>query len=67
MIAWDLAGQTFCDKYNMKFVKANVVEQQKQIVSKANPTHYIFALDESGSMIGDKWNQLMLAFTEAIN
>lgn len=30
------------------------------------PTHYIFVLDDSGSMKGGKWDDLMTSFKAAI-
>lgn len=30
-------------------------------------THYIFVLDDSGSMQGEKWNNLMTAFSNTVN
>jgi len=42
----------------MNFVKSNTVELQNQI-SIVEPTHYIFALDNSGSMEGKEWEDLM--------
>jgi hypothetical protein len=50
----------------MNFKKSQEVDLQKQITLVA-PTHYIFALDDSGSMSGGKWNNLMAAFKTAIN
>lgn len=52
MLAWASVGEYFCKKYNMNFVEYNKS-------SMYQPAHFIFALDESGSMKGDKWNQVM--------
>lgn len=49
----------------MIFVKSNQLEAQK-ISQAAQPTHYIFALDDSGSMSGKPWQDLMFALSEAI-
>lgn len=65
MKAWDITGRVICDRYGMKFVKANTVSAQNVLV--VEPTHYIFALDDSGSMEGEKWQNLMFAFGTAID
>lgn len=50
----------------MKFVKSNSIDIQK-LMSVTEPIHYIFALDQSGSMSGGKWEDLMGAFKAAIS
>ena len=50
----------------MKFVEANQVDKQKLFAAGLSPTHYIFALDDSGSMSGSKWSDLMSAFKSTI-
>ncbi len=47
----------------MNFVKTNKVFSQ---IKATIPIHYIFALDNSGSMKGAKWNSLMEAYSAAI-
>jgi len=51
----------------MNFVKSNAVNIQKETALAVDPIHYIFALDDSGSMHGSKWNDLMEAFSTAIH
>jgi hypothetical protein len=51
----------------MKFVKSNAVDLQKKSMATTNaPTHYIFALDDSGSMSYQKWQDLMISYKAAI-
>ena len=42
----------------MEFAKYDTAELKSQALmsAKAKPTHYIFALDESGSMSGSSWD-----------
>lgn len=51
----------------MKFVEANQVGKQKLLAAGIIPTHYIFTLDDSGSMSGSKWTDLMQVFGNTIN
>ena len=44
----------------MSFNKANTQQQNMM------PIHYIIALDSSGSMLGDPWNNLKNSFAETI-
>ena len=54
-----LAGPLYCQKKDIHYVNYNEAEkQQKQAISKA---HFIFALDESGSMRGKPWADLIKA------
>jgi hypothetical protein len=66
--AWDLAGEIICKKFEMKYVKSNALDAQKAAMSATTtqPTHYIFALDDSGSMYGQKWSDLMTSYKTAI-
>ncbi len=51
----------------MNFVESNQMDQQKLKINTTTPTHYIFVLDDSGSMsIYNKWEDLMTAFTKSI-
>ena len=51
----------------MKFVDSSQVNKQK-IVSQSEASHYIFALDDSGSMCSsNKWTNLMVAFQNSLN
>ncbi len=43
-----------------------MVSQEKQL-SNNNKCHFIFALDDSGSMYYRKWEDLMTSFKTAIN
>lgn len=36
-------------------------------LKKSRPVHFIFALDESGSMYGEPWNDLIKALSETID
>jgi hypothetical protein len=63
--AWDMAGEVICKKFEMKYVKSNALDAQKAAMND-KPTHYIFALDDSGSMQGQKWKDLMMAYKTAI-
>ncbi len=57
--AWRIAGPLFCRNKNIKYVDYNDAERQlKQTNGK---THFIFALDESGSMSGNRWKDLTKA------
>ena len=47
----------------MPFNKADI---QKQGVVNA-PVHYIFALDDSGSMSGSSWSNLTNSFTQTVD
>lgn len=51
----------------MKYVKSNALEAQKMSMAATGPTHYIFALDDSGSMSGQKWADLMTSYKAAID
>ena len=53
--AWLLAGPIFCQKNSIKYVDYNDAESQKY----SSNVHFIFALDESGTMNGYPWSQLM--------
>ena len=46
----------------MNFVESNEVHKQNK---KSIPLHYIFALDSSESMKGNRWNSLMEAYSAA--
>jgi hypothetical protein len=51
----------------MNYVQSNALDAQKVAMSsKTEPTHYIFALDDSGSMSGQKWTDLMISYNTAI-
>lgn len=58
--SWMLAGPLYCHKKGIHYVDYNQAEdQQKQTtISKA---HIIFALDESSSMAGLRWANLIKA------
>jgi len=49
----------------MNYVKSNALETQK-LMTTPNPVHYIFVLDDSGSMSGRKWKDLMTSYNTAI-
>lgn len=54
-----LGGPLFCQKKGIHYVDYNEAEKQKkQPISKA---HFVFALDESGSMNGKPWVDLIKA------
>lgn len=51
----------------MIYVESNQVDKQKIATSGISPTHYIFSLDDSGSMTcNNRWNNLMAAFKNSI-
>ena len=56
--AWTIAGPIYCDKNGLKFVPFNKAEGQLN-EQRLAPIHYIFALDQSGSMSGTRWQNLM--------
>ncbi len=49
----------------MKFVGRQKLQEQKTS-HHGKPLFLIYALDESGSMRGSKWNELMVAFKKSI-
>ena len=60
--AWALVGPEICKRRGLKFVEFN-----KKEVSQDQPfLHYYFALDESGSMGGRRWRELMQVFQRNI-
>jgi hypothetical protein len=63
--AWAIAGPIFCQEKGIQYVPFN--EAQNQIQSFNQKAHFIFALDDSGSMSGGSWNDLMKAVGETIN
>lgn len=52
----------------MMYVQHDTLELKKQIESSKGfkPTHFIFGLDESGSMSGSCWNTLMSSMKQNI-
>ncbi len=52
--AWDIAGQMICEKHQINFVKSNALDAQKSMLY-GGPVHFIFAIDRSSSMSGEKW------------
>lgn len=63
--AWQIAGKIYCQKYGLDYVDFNKADYQKQ-QSQTQNIHYIFALDDSGSMSGTPWNNLIKSFKETI-
>lgn len=49
--SWANIGQTICQSYGIKYANVN----EKTNYSKVESIHYIFALDDSGSMYGQRW------------
>lgn len=50
----------------MNFVTSNEIDKQS-ILAGGSQTHYIFVLDDSGSMhTNNKWDDLMSAFKNTI-
>lgn len=64
--AWTVAGPIYCAKNGLKYVPFNSADKQKKEAS-ACPVHYIFALDESRSMSGTRWTNLMRSLSETVN
>ena len=46
----------------MKWVNSNALTSQQMAMTSSEAIHYIFALDDSGSMSGQKWFDLMKSF-----
>lgn len=42
------------------------MSEQQRKDGLRGPVHYIFALDESGSMGGDNWRDLLISFNKAM-
>ncbi len=59
LTVWEKIGRDLCQKYGMKYVTYNT---SQTIVQES--FHYILLLDGSGSMTGDRWNDLMKAVQE---
>ncbi|CAF0730234.1 unnamed protein product [Adineta steineri] len=55
LYVWGKTGQTFCDKYNMTYVTNNTPGPAPEDM------HYILLLDNSGSMKGTPWDNLLAA------
>jgi uncharacterized protein YegL len=55
---WTKIGQEICQKYNMKYVVFNTIQQD---VIKYESFHWILLLDGSGSMAGRPWKDLLQA------
>lgn len=51
----------------MKWVNSNALTAQQMSMTSTEPMHYIFALDDSGSMGGQKWADLMKSYEISIN
>ena len=65
-MAWTIAGPVYCQNKGYQYVPFNKADIQKQGVTNA-PVHYIFALDDSSSMRGSRWNNLINSFTQTVN
>ena len=63
--AWTIAGPIYCAKNNIKYVPFNKADLQKQEAT-SSPVHYIFALDQSGSMSGSQWGKLLTSFKQTV-
>ena len=61
--AWLLAGPDYCQKNGLEYVDYN----QKHSQMLTGGVHFIFALDESGSMGGSPWEELMQAFRKTLS
>lgn len=51
----------------MTWVASNQLSTQKAAMTSSEHIHYIYALDDSGSMSGQKWTDLMKAYQVSIN
>ena len=60
--AWMLAGPKYCKQHGLEYVDFN----QKQNQVMVGGVHFIFALDESSSMGGRQWSDLMKAFQQTL-
>ena len=60
-----IAGPIYCNKYGLHYVSHNKAEVQKK-EGESSPIHYIFALDDSGSMGGTRWNNLINSFNQTM-
>ena len=66
-IAWANVGPKFCTEKNMNYVQINQGSVQKSHASSMGKTHFIFAIDGSGSMDGTPWSQAITAFSKSID
>ena len=57
-MAWVRGGRKICELKGIQYVDFNKAEEQ----AKLTPIHYIFAIDASGSMYGEAWNNLLTSF-----
>ena len=71
VMIWNLIGKNLCDIYNLPpqnigilFKEATVVPE---IIFNIQKIHYIIMLDDSGSMTGRPWKDLMNAFSQFLN
>lgn len=62
-LAWTLIGKRICqERYKdskMKYVEYNQAIIDNQKVKQALPKNYIYMIDSSGSMHGDRWKDLL--------
>lgn len=68
--AWTIAGPIYCERKNLTYVQFNDSENQR-IASNSKAVfgnfHFILALDESASMSGQPWRDLMNSVSTTID
>jgi hypothetical protein len=69
-LAWTLIGKRICEEKHkgseMKFVPFNKTTIDAQKAKFAKPSNYIFMIDSSGSMSGDRWTDLKKSLKETL-
>jgi len=64
-LAWTLIGKRICQERHresgMKFVPFNQATIDAQKVKSAKPSNYIFMIDSSSSMKGERWDELKVS------
>ena len=56
---WDWIGKDLCKESKINYCSVDEFMDQKLIhLSKVKPFHYIFCMDSSSSMSGDRWEDL---------
>jgi uncharacterized protein YegL len=68
--AWTLIGERVCTEtyknMNMKYVPYNQATIDNQKIKQADPINYIYMIDSSSSMKGEKWQDLHVALKETL-
>jgi hypothetical protein len=64
MAAWRRAGPLYCKEHQMEYVERNEISLIRG--KGLENTHFIFLLDESTSMMGEPWRNLLLVLKETL-